>query len=129
MLNRLTQYANSLMITIPLVSILTSNSSATVFDACNQIHKAKSTAHHSNQEQMKENSLLHSRNVLTLPGKREYLCGFQPYQFRSTYISKLFVMLLLSTMAGDLIFLLPVLLEDLFPLTIYFTVPLVVFPL
>ena len=38
-------YANSLMITAPLVSILTGNSSATVLDAHNEMLKAKSTVH------------------------------------------------------------------------------------
>ena len=48
------QYANSLMITTPLVSILTGNSSATVLDARDQILQAKSSVHHSNRVQTKK---------------------------------------------------------------------------
>ena len=44
-------YANSLMISPPLVSILTGNLSATVLDAHNEMLNAKSTVHLSNREQ------------------------------------------------------------------------------
>jgi len=48
------QYANSVLITSPLVSILTGKSSATVLDARYQMLQAKSTVYHSNCEQTKE---------------------------------------------------------------------------
>ena len=48
------QNANSLMITISLVSIFTGRSSATVLDAHDQMFKTKSAVHHSNWVQTRE---------------------------------------------------------------------------
>ena len=60
------QYANSVLITTPLVSILTGNSSATVLDARDQMLQAKSTVYHSNRERTKEHFVKITNNSLLL---------------------------------------------------------------
>jgi len=82
--------ANSLMVTNPLVSILTGNSSPlNAHDL--KYAKAKLTVQHSNQEQTKDCfDNIHQQLtaalkecVLTLLGRREYLLGYQQYLFKS----------------------------------------------
>ena len=79
------QYVNSIMITTPLVSILTGNSSATVLDAHDQILKAKKTVNLTNREQTGEFfDNIYQRLSAALKkcvGRGEHLPGFQQCQF------------------------------------------------